>query len=462
MDDRVESPLPTEVVPAVTRAFGLSDVIASVHSTFPLLDAAYQEATIAAGKRLSAWGAFDTKLKASSESGPLGFYETYRHKTGAERPLYGGADFFGGYRVGRGQFQPWYQERQTNDGGEFKAGLRVPLLRDRNIDARRAELWRATYELQRAQPEIRSQLIQFVRDGSVFYWEWVAAGQQVAIGKRALELAETRNQQIKRQVDLGNLDPPVLQDNLRAIAKRRAKLIELRRKLQQKAVKLSLFLRTDTGEPILLDESQVAAFPNPQPIRSEMLGSDIQLAVNQRPEIAVLDAMSRKARVDLAEANNGLLPAIDAQVIGSQDVGQRTSSKGDKSEFELEAGIFIDVPVQRRKAAGKAQAARGKLAQIAAKRRFTVDKIAAEVQAAYAALEAAFGALEQARESQRLADYMTDVEKKRFEAGDSDLLYVVLREQYAIDAAVSVIDALQEYFVAQADYYAAIAQDRPQ
>ena len=446
---------------AAIAPVSVADVIASVHNTFPLLEAAYQEAAIASGKQLAAWGAFDTKLKSSSESGPLGYYETHRHQTGALQPLYGGGELYSGYRLGRGSFQPWYKERQTNDGGEFKAGLRVPLWRDRRIDARRAELWRATYDRQRAQPEIRSQLILFVRDGAIAYWKWVAAGQQYLIGQRALGLAQQRNRQLERKVELGDEPMPVLQDNLRAIAKRQAKLLDLRRKLQQSAVKLSLFLRTDDGVPHVPTMDQLPDFPKPTPIDGSLEQSDIQLAVQSRPEIAALDAMIRKVNIDLAEAQNNMLPAVDAQVIGSQDVGQPTSSKRDKSEFELEAGVFVDLPLQRRKAQGKSQAARGKLVQLSAKRRFTVDKIAAEVQGAYAALAAAYERLDQARESQRLSEYIATVERKKFDAGESGLLSVALREQYAVEAADSVVEALFEYFAATADYHAALARDRP-
>ena len=93
------------------------------------------------------------------------------------------------------------------------------------------------------------------------------------------------------------------------------------------------------------------------------------------------------------------MPKIDAQIVGSQDVGEPTSSKRDKSPYELQAGVYADVPLQRRKARGKIQAAQAKLQQLLAKRRFTEDKIVAEIQAAYAAMLAAYERVGQARES---------------------------------------------------------------
>lgn len=461
--DQAESEaIPVPLPDQSEHQLALIDIAASIHSTFPLLRAAYQERQIAMGKQISAWGEFDTKLKGATENGPLGFYKTYRNNAGLVQPIYSGGEVFGGYRIGRGSFQPWYLERQTNEGGEFKAGVSVPLVRNRQIDARRAELWRATYDRRRVEPEIRTQLIMFVRDGSITYWNWVAAGQRYRIGQQALELATQRNEQIERRVEVGDVDPPVFKDNLRSIATRQAKLVDLERKLKQSGIKLSLFYRSSNGMPLLPKENVVGEFPDPVREVSINWDANMALAMSQRPELAVLDAIIARTNVDLREACNDMLPQVDAVVVGSQDMGFPSSSKRDKSEFELEAGVFVEVPIQRRKARGKAIAARRKLVQLSAKRQFTQDKIRTELQSSQAAIVAAIQKYERAHESKELAEYMAQVERRRFELGQSNLLSVVLREQDAIEAAVAEVDALLEYHSAKADYDAAMARDWPE
>ncbi|WP_197532202.1 TolC family protein [Symmachiella macrocystis] len=454
-------PIPLDLASGNASAVVIDQVVNSVHESYPLLAAALLENSIADGKQLATWGAFDTKFKSASQNGALGFYETYRQDIGFVQPIYNGGEFFSGYRIGRGNFQPWYLERQTNEGGEFKAGFRVPLLKNREIDERRAALWRATYEQQRVRPEVRAQLILFVREASIAYWTWIATGQQYRIWQQALELSEERNSRLQRRVEEGDLDPPALQDNLRSIALRESKLIDRGRKLQQSAVKLSLFYRSADGSPIIPEPSQLRDFPEPTEFLASQIESDIQVALSQRPELAALDALYRQINVDLAEANNEYLPTVDAQVWNSQDVGEPTSSKRDKSRYELEASLFIDVPLQRRKARGKSHAAEAKLSQVAVKRRFTQDKIVAEVQAAFAGLTAAYDRLGKAREAKRLAEYMADVERRRFELGQSGLLDVFIREQSAIEAADGEVEALLEYFAALANYTAALAFDWP-
>lgn len=436
------------------------EVIDSVYRSYPLLQSAMFSRNIALGQQIAASGAFDTKLKGASENGAVGYYETYRQSIGVVTPTYWGGEVFAGYRVGRGSFQPWYQERQTNDAGEFKAGVQIPLARNRSIDDRRAELWKAGYSRNLAEPDIQAQLIGFVMESSYAYWDWVAAGEYNKIAQRILTLAEERTARIEAQVNAGLVDPPELTDNLRLVAIRQAKLADTRRKLQQTAAKLSVYLRDESGNPRLTSETDLPGFPRPRAVSDNELETNIQLALAQRPELRMLDLTRQQISIDYNNARNNLQPEINAVLWGSQDVGERTSKKGDKSPFESEASLYLDVPLQRRKARGKMTEIEGKLAQLSAKRRISADKIRIDVQVAHAALRSAW---EQVAETQEALDHAEDLaarERANQEAGASDLLKVTLREQYAVESAEKHIDALKLYYESLADYRAAMALDQ--
>lgn len=438
----------------------LEDVINSVYQSYPLLEAAFYSREVASGERLATLGAFDRKLKAGSENGPLGFYKTYRQHIGFIQPLYQGGEAFAGYRVGRGSFQPWYLERQTNEGGEFKAGFLVPLSRNRDIDSRRANLWRATYGRDAVEPDIQAQLIGFVQESAYAYWDWVAAGAKLSIAERVLDLAQNRTDRIRDQVENGFLDPPELTDNLRLVAERLGKRADAERKLQQSAVKLSLYYRDAEGRPLIANMSELPQFPELELIDPDRVSSDAQLAVEQRPEISALNLFQRQLDVDYSEARNDYLPNVDLVMQASQDVGFRTSPKNDKGPFELDALLLVEVPLERRKARGKLMAIQGKLSQLNAKRQLTEEKIVAEVESAYAGL---IGAFEQAKQAEQAVEYAEDLarrERLNFEEGLSDLLKVTLREQYAVESAEKAVDAKLLYFKEQADYRAALAQDQ--
>ncbi len=457
--EELQSAAPGNAADAEQRAVQFDEVVSSVYQSYPLLESALLSRNIAFGQRVGASGAFDLKLKGASENGPQGFYQTYRQNIGVVQPTYWGGEVFAGYRVGRGDFQPWYQERQTNGGGEFKAGVQVPLARNRDIDARRAELWKAGYGQSLAEPDIQAQLISFVQDASYAYWDWVAAGEYHRIAKRILMLAEERTSRIKAQVDAGLVDPPELTDNLRLVAIRQAKVADTRRKMQQTAAKLSVYWRDASGNPIVATEDQLPGFPGTEAVEDN-LTANIQQAQQQRPELRVLDLMRQQIQVDYSEAVNQLQPEVNAVLLGSQDVGQPTSKKGDKSPFESEASVYLDVPIQRRKAHGKMTESQAKIAQLSAKRRITADKIGVDVQMAHAAIVSAWEQVKETSDALKYAEDLAVRERKNQELGASDLLKVTLREQYAVESAEKNIDALKLYFESRADYRAAIAEDR--
>jgi outer membrane protein TolC len=133
--------------------------------------------------------------------------------------------------------------------------------------------------------------------------------------------------------------------------------------------------------------------------------------------------------------------------------------EGDKTPFRLEAGLYGELPFQRREAAGKIAAARGKLAQIHVKRRFVADKVAAEVQDSVSALHAAAERIERAKLNLDLAGETLTLGQEAFNAGDIDLVSLNIYEQTRTDAQFQWIEAQADFFIAQADYHAALALD---
>lgn len=449
-----------ELLPSPAKPVTLDDVITAVYASYPSLDAAAREQQITAGKELSAFGEFDQMLFGDVMTEPLGYYENYRYRLGVKRYQWNGTQTFAEYRLGRGSFEPWYLERQTNAGGEFKAGFAVPFVRDRDIDKRRAAVFLAQFDNASAEPIFQLEVIESVRAASIAYWNWVAAGQRVRIAKQNLDIADSRQSGIEQRVAKGETAAIDIVDNERLIVSRRAKLIEAERKLEQATIKLSLYLRDSRGVPLLVAPDQLPAdFPAAELKAPASEEDQVAAALSLRPELRLLNLEQEKQRVEIEQASNLTLPSMTGVFTASQDVGAPTSYKRDKSQAELEAGVLLDVPLQRREAIGKLQTARGKLAQIAAKRRLMEQTIVAQVQNFRAALEANLAALEQARRGAQLAEEMADAERKRLERGDSDILTVNLREIAAFDAQLLAIDAAMDYFIAEALLRAAMASE---
>lgn len=432
------------------------EIVASVRDHFPMIREAIANRVIASGEALSAQGAFDRKLEGYSNAQPLDFYENNWHKWGVKRDTMWGGQVGAGYRIGRGSFEPWYKERETNDLGEFGVSLTAPIIRDIDIDANRAELWRAQLERNRVEPIIRAQVLLAIRNGMAAYWEWVAAGANREIAQNVLQLGLDRVDILERQIELGEKADIDLVDNQRIIVSRRAKLIDARRKQQQAAVKLSLFFRDELGQPLVIPiDGPAPDFPETHLPDEETLADDVDFAVANRPELEELMVAQQQLNVAYRQAQNEFLPDVDAGLFLGQDVGNPTSDD-DKSEFEIEATLTVSVPLERRKARGKIRQVRGKAAQLRAKTQFASDKVGAEVRVARAALIAAAERVIQTEEGVRLAERMQLAEKRLFDEGQSTLFNLNIREQQTAEAAGNLVAAQLEYFVASADYSAAL------
>ena len=438
----------------------LLDVIESVERAYPLLEQIVLEQQVAAGGRLSAAGAFDLMGRGHAIATPLGFYQTYRNGLSLEKPLFHGGSLAAKYRIGDGNFEPWFGERETNEGGEFSVELKAPLLQNRRIDKRRTALFQAELNQLAVQPEIRLQLLEFTRLASQTYWGWVAAGQALEANLELLENARARVEQIEKRMAAGDLEKIVGINNDQLIATRETKVIEAERKLEQAAIKLSLFLRDAAGKPIVPDPQQVPdGFPSHTVPQVDRIKNDIATAIEASPALEQIEIVREQVRLDLKLAENQLLPKFDARLLASQDVGGETSSKGDKTPFKLEGAFVGEVPLQRSAARGKIEQARAKLAQLQAKEQFVVDKVTAAVQDAVSALEAASDRIEQASRTVDLSRQTLDIGRLQFDAGDIDLVTLNIFEQAVTDAELLLISARADYFAALADYRAALALD---
>ena len=440
----------------------LSDVIASVYQAFPVIQQAELQRNVAQGQIVEAYGAFDTKLQGYSLSEALGNFRNYRQGIGVARQTWWGGYLAAGYRIGRGEFEPWYKERETNEGGEFKLAMGVPLLQGRAIDPARVAVFQASLAGQAAEPLIQEAILRYSREAAMLYWDWLAAGAVLRAQLELLELAVERGENYEVGVNAGLFPPVDLVFNRQLIAERRGKYIESQQKFRTTAMKLGIYLRDEAGQPLMPDDLWLPnRFPRIETLPEGDFQADLAAAVSRRPELQSLLIAQRQVRLDQQLAYNNLLPQLDFITEGVQDVGTPSSRLNDKGQFELHVGIQGEVPIQRRKARGKIQSTAAKIAELDQKLRFQRDKIAMELQAAYVSLRLfervvaqEVDALRASRET--LASYRT-----AFDAGSLkvDLIYINLLESKVNENAIKLAESQRNWFAALADMQAALGLD---
>ena len=218
--------------PSVGGPLALDEVLFSVERNYPLLRAIEQERSIAGGRLVSTMGAFDLNLNAGAD-GQGTTYDNFRSGVGVSQGLpVGGLGVFAGYRNGYGDFPTYNLGQKTADGGEFRAGVSIPLLRDRAIDRPRAAVQQARLDVALAEPVIERQRLDFQRAASRTYWNWVAAGQRLKVVESLVKLAVERDDQLKARVEAGPAANIERIDNQQNIALRNGVLVQAQRGFQ--------------------------------------------------------------------------------------------------------------------------------------------------------------------------------------------------------------------------------------
>lgn len=441
----IEEPL-SEVNPS---ALTLSDVIASVYRAYPTIEAVRLQRQVADGDLLTSFGEFDTKILADTMNEPTGFYENYRHGIGLARNTWWGGYLATGYRIGRGDFQPWYKERETLDGGEFKLAYIQPLLQGRDIDPRRVAVFQNRIAQQAVEPQLQVEILQTSFAAATVYWDWLAAGRNLRVQQQLLALARQRVEQIRelikaqRRAKVDELFNDVL------IAQRVTKVIEAEQKLQQATFKLALYLRDEQGLPLVADTAWLpSSFPPLSDTKDLDVQQQIDEALDRRPELVELRLQSEHVQWDRRWAQNQTRGRLDFVSELSQDVGPTTSKNLDKQQFEGEFGLTYEYPWQLRKARGKLRSTAAKLQQIDQKSRLTMDKISLEVQSSIVALQRSQEVIEQLVKVVETQTQVLELQEIQFSTGRIDLIELNLQEQLVTNLKMDLINAQRDWFTA--------------
>jgi len=438
----------------------LEEVLDSVREQHPGMAVARQGVATAEAELLSAEGGFDLSLKAKGAYVPFSYYPREQLDAVLEQPLaLGGTRLFAGYRLGQGKFPLYYGNYETLSAGEVRAGVEVPLWRNSAIDKRRADLAKARLRLDIAGFALAGEQLELQREAAYQYWEWVAAGRQLTIANSQYSLAVTRHDQLARRAAQGDIPQIEHTENERVLLEREADLVAARRKLEQTALKLSIYLRDRDGNPLVVSAARLpGGLPMPDAAFASQLDSWVDKALRQRPELQDLALQSDMVQIDAALARNQMSPLVDLGVAVAKDLGNGPDSL---RPTELQATLTIDLPFQARVGRGQVQAAAAKRAAVEAKTRLTRDKVMTEVRDNLSALHAAYERVGLAKGAADVARRLAQAELARFEYGSTSLLIVNLREQAAADAELKEIKALVDYHRAVVDLLAATAALEP-
>lgn len=427
------------------RALRFDEVLQSVNTHDPRVRAAVERLRNAEAATISARGAFDPRIEGDAKLTTGAYYDLRRADVALRQPTsIWGSELYVGYRVGVGINERWptYLDDQTLAGGEIRAGLELPIWRGGPIDEQRAERARAIRLEEAAGHGLATAELDLELAAARAYWKWVSTGQSRKVAEALLRLAEERDGQLRRRLSAGSIAEFDVLDNERILLERREFLVAAERAFEQAAFELSLFLRDAAGRSVVPAPERLPEELGVAPLTSLNEQQAIEHVLMCHPELRRARAELGAVEVDLALAKNQLAPDLKAAFEYSRDLGSLT---GTSLDFTLpgnvfEAGVKLTVPLPFRTERGRTGVARARLAEKQAELQLLEDQLGARTRDAASAVRAAQERAGLVEEAVETAAELAEGERRRFEVGASNLIFVNLREQQAAMARIQYID----------------------
>jgi outer membrane protein TolC len=444
---------------ARTEPLSISEVLARIELTHPLLRATGVERMEARAKILKALGAWEPQFKNRTEADRYqswNFLAFVNETTGGyndstiEMGHPWGFTIEGGIRNGFGDRTNqgahallandgllfWHNQQMIIGGSAHL--LRGFMMNEEYADFQKAELAGPQAEIMVAQKRQDLYLA-----GAVQYWDWQVAVKQAEIVRRTLAVAEERFTQIEGQVKRGLASPLDVIEAKKEVQVRREAAIAAQRKVEYEQYKLSLFL-WENGEPVTPRPEWAPEFQGetPLPTNEEVAAYKVE-AKETRPEVRELYIEAKMNNIDIQLAKNYLLPKFDfkgGQMEAGADwnvgVGYRTES-------------WFAMPVFQREGRGKVLYAEADQQQLALKQLYTEQQVSIDVDNWLSAQVRARDRVKAATEALRLAKTLEEGERTRFNMGATSVLFVNLRERNVVEQAYQLYRAQADYAVAR-------------
>lgn len=422
----------------------LEEVLKSSLQSHPKSQVADSKVSQAEASQMAADGGFDLKLYATGHYAPLGKYERPRGEVGVKQPTpLLGTELWAKYENGA-DYAPYDGGLVTSEAGKASLGVLLPLLQGRSTDSRRFERARANLELAIAEEYRRSQRADLLAAAASAWWKWVVSGEKLQVYRKLVEQAEHRQAFLREQEALGAIGRIETVDNDRLVAERRAELVRETLKFQRLSFKLGIYRRGEDGRPQAVGTQDLPDAVAPvEPGKALLNHALSQLEVAPGPK--VYEETLKILEGELALAENDQLPRLDFEVYGSQSFGEErpySAINSSVTQTVVAGSLKFSMPVQRRKARGKAGILRAKQRQIELERKLLIEQLTARAQAEFAALEGQFQTARLSREATQLAGEVATAEAESLALGQSSILSLNLREQATLKSYLAELDSV--------------------
>lgn len=465
-DSPVRPAVPSPVAPATPAGSGtppvapddvltLDEVLSVAEQNHPRLRGGEADRLAATARRSSTQGAFDPvpffgsvyqRYNSTSTRGKPQY--TSMNDVGVEFPFRNGIRVTAGTRLNLGN--PKSPESSTGDAGEWNVAIKAPLGRGYGINAKTVAEQQALLGEPIAAQNLALTRLDVLRQASLAYWTWVAAGQKVTVARNLLTISQTRADQIRRRFERGDLPEIDAVEATGEVFRRQGALTAAERAQQSAAFRLSLFLWGEGAANVVpAPDTFPAEFPPVTALTPEAVAEGRERAAARNPQAQIVRLRQQSARLDERLAENDRRPQVDLVFNPGLDSGNKGIDE------TVKAGIEFSVPLGVREATGRRDAARFTVERLRQEERLLVGQLQTEVNDAANAVELTRQRYDAAVQEVALAERLEQAERRRYELGEGTIFLINQRERATAEARQRLIDVLAEYQQALAAFRAA-------
>lgn len=421
-----------------------SQVMAIVQQYHPLARKAALQVEKAEAEQTMARGGFDPVWNhntAQKRFDGTNYY--FYNKSHLEIPLWFGVNIVGGIEYLEGsRVSP-----EETTGRTGFAGLEIPLAQNLLMDKRRAALKKAAIYRDLSETEQRLALNDLLLESLDSYWRWVQAWREWQLVSDVLTVNERRMEFVRRMVQVGEMaaiDSTEARSQLQYYRSQYTKALLNR---QKATLELSVYLWRENDQPYLLPDNVVP--DNSQPLESivgniEIPGLDSLLSqsIANHPALQAYDQKLDILEVEKRLRFQSLLPDVKLkynQLGRGYEVWNHAT--GPLLDNNYRYGISVAIPLRLSEGRGGYRKARIEISQTRLERMQKEQELRAKVQQLYAGLLAGREQVIILTDNRQQNERLLQAEEFRLQNGESSLFLVNSRENRALDARLTLLNA---------------------
>ena len=409
-------------------------------------------------------GAFDPSLSATVDRKTFGGTQYFNYVEGELKiPTPLGSDIKLAYERSVGQYIA--SDRRTGpplgNQGLFKLGFSVPVGQRLLTDERRVALAQARALQDVAEADQRSALNKLLLEAAKDYAEWYQAERRLAVAREGVELAEFRLRAVRARTARGEAAPIDTLEASLEVQRRTVQRLEAEQSYFAAALAVANYLWDERAEPLDLAPDVVPTLAGLEavPVDSTRVPEWLELAARQHPELRKIAGRIDQAEAQRLFAAQQVLPFAElslSSIANRDDLPALTSSSRFDGNYAV--GGTLRTPLLFMRERGRFNLADQRLEERELERARLERAISIDVRVAVNDLTTVYGILDLQRQAVRQSRQLLAGEQRRFEAGESQLLIVNLRERLVLEEELKLAALEAKYASARASLAVALGE----